>query len=157
MSAIEQMTRHVGLEIRSLSIVIKRHIDARCFAITDAHLTGIQGMVLGYICRHYDRGDEVYQRDLEAKFDFRRSTATKILQLLEKSGYIIREVSSSDARLKRIILTPKAIEFGNRMKSEIDSVEHGIDSLLTDDEREVFFKLSDKIKAALTDTDGGNL
>ncbi len=157
MSAIELKARHVGLEIRSLSIVIKRHIDARCLTISDSHLTGIQGMVLGYICRNHDRGNEVYQRDLEARFDFRRSTATKILQLLEKSGYIIREVSSSDARLKRIILTPKAIEFGNRMKSEIDSVEQGIDSLLTDDEREVFFTLSNKIRAALIDNDGGNL
>lgn len=148
--------RHVGLEIRSLSIAIRRHIDAKCIDITDAQLTGIQGMVLGYICRQHSRGIETYQRDLEARFDFKRSTASNILQLLEKSGYITRVTSESDARLKRIILTPKAIDFGNRMKSEMDSVENGIDSLLTDEERELFFGLSDRIKAALTDTNGGN-
>lgn len=152
---MENRKKSIGLETRSVSMMIKRHIDAHCSSRTNDRLTGIQGMLLGYIYHHRD--SDIYQRDLEIKFDFKRSTATKILQLLEKGGYITRETSDSDARLKRIILTPRGMAFNEEVTREIDAIEEGIDALLTDDERKMFFELCDKIKSGLANTDGGNL
>lgn len=45
---------------------------------------------------------------MESAFDLSRSTATGILQLMEKSGLILRECMDSDARLKNLIPTKKA-------------------------------------------------
>lgn len=50
----------------------------------------------------------VYQKDIEEEFQIRKSTATGMLQLLEKNGFIVRESEKKDARLKRIIPTKKA-------------------------------------------------
>ena len=47
-------------------------------------------------------------KDIEEEFQIRKSTATGILQLMEKNGFISRESSKKDARLKRIVPTPKA-------------------------------------------------
>ena len=33
----------------------------------------------------------MFQRDVEAEFNIRRSTATGILQLMEKNGFLLRE------------------------------------------------------------------
>ena len=52
---------------------------------------------------------DVYQKDVEQEFRIRRSTATVMLQSLEQKGYLVRVASTEDARLKRILLTEKAI------------------------------------------------
>ena len=51
---------------------------------------------------------EIYQKDVEEEFQIRKSTATGILQLMEKNGFIYRESSEKDARLKTIVPTKKA-------------------------------------------------
>ena len=50
---------------------------------------------------------DVYQKDIEEEFQIRKSTATGILKLMEKHGFIRRESAQQDARLKRIVPTKK--------------------------------------------------
>ena len=95
--------RHIGREIKALNNQIKRVMDSRLgqFAPNDDGPTGVQGMIIGYL--YYRRDQDVYQRDVEAEFHIRRSTATGILQLLEKKGVIERLPVPSDARLKKLV------------------------------------------------------
>ena len=51
----------------------------------------------------------MFQRDIESVFGFSRSTVTGLLQARERSGIILRESVESDARLKRIVPTQKAV------------------------------------------------
>ena len=53
---------------------------------------------------------DLRQKDFEQQFNIRRSTASNILALIEKNGLIQRESVPYDARLKKIVLTDKAIE-----------------------------------------------
>ena len=69
----------------------------------------MQGWIIGYLYRHSD--EDVFQKDLEAEFQMARSTASGILQSMEKKQLIIRESIPRDARLKRLVLTPKGMEF----------------------------------------------
>ena len=95
--------RHVGGEIRVLSNLIKRCMDDGMPPET----TGMQGWIIGFLHRNEDR--DMFQRDVEAEFNIRRSTATGILQLMEKNGFLLREPVAYDARLKKLVLTPKAL------------------------------------------------
>lgn len=52
--------------------VAAEHID---------EVTGMHGWLIGYI----ERQGDVYQRDVEKRFNMRRSTVTKMLQLMEKT------------------------------------------------------------------------
>ena len=98
----------IGFDIRTLSILIKRYIDGSATKQYVDNLTGTHGWVIGYL---YDNRDhDVYQRDLETQFSIRRSTATGILQLMEKNELILREPVESDARLKKLVLTEKALD-----------------------------------------------
>lgn len=93
--------RHVGGEIRVLSNLIKRCMDDGMPPET----TGMQGWIIGFLHRNEDR--DMFQRDVEAEFNIRRSTATGILQLMEKNGFLLREPVAYDARLKSWCLRPR--------------------------------------------------
>ncbi|SPU25488.1 MarR family transcriptional regulator [Bifidobacterium bifidum] len=55
-----------------------------------------------------NRNREIYQHTIEQKFCITRSTASRVLALMEKKGLIARESVAHDARCKRIVLTDKA-------------------------------------------------
>lgn len=75
--------------------------------IDDDGLTNMQKHVLKFLLLE-TLHRVVYQKDIEEEFQIRKSTATGMLQLLEKNGFIVRESEKKDARLKRIIPTRKA-------------------------------------------------
>lgn len=115
-----------GFTIKAFSNQMKRMFDKRAIRDNEAGLTGMQLAVLGFIADTPARGDrDVFQRDIEEEFDIRRSTATSILQLMEKNGVLRRESVSGDLRLKRIVLTEKGLALqekqGKRMK-QIDAI-----------------------------------
>ena len=106
----------IGFDIRTLSILIKRYIDGSATKQYVDNLTGTHGWVIGYL---YDNRDhDVYQRDLETQFSIRRSTATGILQLMEKNELILREPVESDARLKKLVLTEKALDIHKMVEED---------------------------------------
>ena len=67
----------------------------------DLDITGMQSRVIYYILVHFQEGP-VFQRDIESAFGLSRSTATGILQQLEKKDIIQRESVARDARLKSL-------------------------------------------------------
>ena len=78
-----------------------------CFHQEESELTNMQKRVLHYILFQSLKKD-IYQKDIEKEFQIRRSTATGILQLLEKKRFVIRETVEWDARLKKLVPTAKA-------------------------------------------------
>ena len=137
----------IGFDIRTLSILIKRYIDGSATKQYVDNLTGTHGWVIGYL---YDNRDhDVYQRDLETQFSIRRSTATGILQLMEKNELILREPVESDARLKKLVLTPKALAVHEGVISRIRATEARITKDVTPEELEQFFAITAKFRRNL--------
>ena len=91
----------VGRLINKISHQLKRQM---CFHQEESELTNMQKRVLHYILFQSLKKD-IYQKDIEKEFQIRRSTATGILQLLEKNGFVIRETVEWDARLKKLVPT----------------------------------------------------
>lgn len=132
---------NILFEVKSLSNLVKRQADN----INDKDgLTGMQGFVIGYLFEQKDR--DVFQRDLEARFLIRRSTATEILKLMEKKELIRREPVPHDARLKKLTLTPKAIGHHEKFLKEMGELEVRAVRGLTKTEIETFMATLDKIK-----------
>lgn len=108
------------------------------------NISPIQGRIILYLHTATKKGD-VFQKDIEARFDVRSSTATIILHRMEKNGLIIRETSSSDVRKKAVSLTLKAKEMLPYAKAEIENAERRVISGLTKRELEAFVRVLDKI------------
>ena len=97
-------------------------------------------------CLHHKIGRE---KDLEARFSVRRSTMTSILQLMEKNGLIVKEDVPTDKRLKKLILTPLAVEKQKKMALCIDELDKKIKSGISEEELNAFFSVAEKISANL--------
>lgn len=155
------MQRYIGKEIRAVVNLIHRkacrhHQSIPCgeeptLSPQEFKLTGMQKLFLGYIWTHKD--EDVFQRDLEQEFSIRRATATGILQLMEKNGYIIRTTSERDARLKKITLTDKAHKIHKYSMAQIKNIEEQMRSGISERELNIFFDVLDKIKVNLTKDD----
>lgn len=138
----------IGFEIKTVSNLIKRRINNSIAEHRDIdQSTAMHGWVLGYLCHHQDR--DIFQKDLEQQFSIRRSTATEILKLMEKKGLIERKPVSYDARLKKIVLTEKAVQTHAMIQQEIDKMDNELKACLTEAEVSEFFKIMDKIKTYL--------
>ncbi len=139
--------KRIGMELRALHNLMKRRAETSTAHSDVRELTGTHGYVLGYLAHHRDR--EQYQRDIEVAFSIRPSTATVILQTMEQNGLITREPAVHDARLKRIVLTEKALALHRRIQAEHDETERLLRENLTAEELEIFFCVTDKLKTTL--------
>lgn len=133
--------RHISYVLRHLCHQMDRNF---CVNKNENHdATPNQGRIIGYIFDNKHR--DIFQRDIETHFGIRRSTVTKILQLMENNGLIKRTAVISDARLKKLTLTEKAVAMHEHFRKEIDSFEVTLSDGLTEEEIETFFRITDKI------------
>ena len=140
------MMRKIGFEIRVMNNLLKRDFESTHTPDIDCS-TGVHGLAIGYLYKNRD--NDIFQRDFEAHFSIRRSTATRILQLMEKNGLIYRVSVENDARLKKIVLTDKAVEIHKAIIHDIDEREKRLIKGISDEELNTFFSVIDKIKANL--------
>ncbi len=136
--------RQLGFELKAANNMIRRKMEV-IFAQQDGYeLNGMQGPLLGYLY-HKSRNGDVYQKDVEREFRIRRSTATVMLQSLEQKGYLVRVASTEDARLKRILLTEKAIRHHDLIEEQIRIFNRELEAGLTEEEKETFLRILDKM------------
>ena len=107
-------------------------------------LTGMQFAIVSYIAKESATRD-VFQKDLEQKFDIRKSTVTGILNTMERDGLLLRETVPYDARLRKMILTDKALQAKQNTEQVIDSVESQLSKGLTEEEITTFLSILEKI------------
>ena len=137
----------VGFEIKTVHNLLNRDFEKLLNNEKMKNITGVQKWVIGYLSEH--EGEDVFQRDLEDEFSIRRSTATGILQLMEKNDLIVRVPVSYDARLKKLVLTQKALDIQYEINREIQAHDKKVRNGISEEELEVFFKVMNKIKRNL--------
>ena len=89
-----------------LSRLLKRNMDIQ---VIKYGITGVQSAMIGFIYEK-SRKKDIFAKDIEKAFELRRATVAGLLQNMEKNGLITREQVGSDARLRRIMLTNKALK-----------------------------------------------
>ncbi len=135
--------KRIGFEIRCINNLFKRYIELNKPPELD-ETTGIHGWAIKYLYENRDK--EIYQKDFETRFSIRRSTVTNMLKLMEAKGLIERISVPKDARLKKIVLTKKAIDIHEQIEKNIVGFEKQLSRGLSEEELEFFFRILEKIK-----------
>lgn len=138
---------HIGFQLKAVMNLMCRRNESNKLYQKTAKLTGMHGWIIGYLSEH--QGEEIYQKDIEARFSMRRSTVSGILQLMEKNGLLVRESVEGDKRLKRLTLTQKAVDLHQQILAEIDQTEQLLRQDISDEEITAFLKTLNKIKSNL--------
>ena len=139
------MERDCGAWINLLAHKVKRQINA---SLSELGITSVQSRVMYYILRHSQDGP-VFQRDVENAFDFCRSTATGVLQLLERNGIIYRDSVDYDGRLKSLVPTEKAYQLDEQVRARMAQIEHLLTRDVSPEQLQVFLEVADQMSANL--------
>ena len=137
-------TELLGFRIRSVWQQVKRIMNRHLTENNSYGLTGMQFAIVSYLAKESAERD-VFQKDLEQKFDIRKSTVTGILNTMERDGLLLRETVPYDARLRKMILTDKALQAKQNTEQVIDSVESQLSKGLTEEEITTFLSILEKI------------
>ena len=136
----------VGKEVHSLDNLIGRYIELAAGKSESQFegITGNSGRILCYIARN--EGCDIYQKDVEKEFCITRSTASKVLTLMEEKGLVERCRVPQDARLKKLVLTDASKSFVNMMNGNMNRVEYALTEGLTEEEIKTFIAIAEKMK-----------
>lgn len=143
--------RRIGHHIKSLERMMNHRRNESATKNYVDSVTGTHGWVIRYL---YDnREKDIFQKDIEKTFGIRRSTVTVMLKTMEKNGLIARTSVESDARLKKITPTDKALDLHYKISCEIDDFEEQMTRGISDEEIESFILTLQKIKNNLKECD----
>ena len=91
------------------------------------------------------RGEDIFQKDIEAEFFITRATASKMLTLMEEKHMIRRTSIAQDGRYKKIELEPRGEELHEVCLTIREEVERRFTAGLTEEETTLFKALCRKI------------
>ena len=107
------MQRKIGIDIHRLDNRIRRYVQRSVTQYEMEAVSGTNGRIVRFFSEHADR--DVYQKDLESEFGITRSTASRVLRLMEQKGLVERQSVPHDARLKKLLLTERSRKLVQQM------------------------------------------
>ncbi len=140
----------IGFVVRRLSNLIKRDVDNSKLKLGLDPVTNVNGWAIGYLLDNMDK--DIFQKHFENKFSISPSTASNILKNMEQKGFVKRVSVESDARLKKIVLTEKAIDVHNKVIKEITEREKRLKKGINDQDINTFFSVMERLTANMEDT-----
>lgn len=117
--------KDIGQQLASLNHLIKRNLQNELSGEL-MRISAANGYILVYL--YENKQKDVFQRDLEEYFNITRSTASKVLSLMETKGLIRRGGVDGDARLKKIVITKE----GEMMLEALSDSRKQMEDKLTD-------------------------
>lgn len=141
------MEKTVHNELRAISHLIFRVIENQPTEKRLDSMTGTNRCIIGYLAHHKDT--DVFQRDLEKEFGITRSTASKVINLMERKEFVERQSVPYDARLKKIVMTEKSKAISHDMHDEMKRFEGILTDGFSDEEIKSFYSYIDRMKKNL--------
>ena len=138
----------VGRELRSLNNMIRRYFEFSSHRKEIETITGNNGWIISFVAER--AGRDIYQKDIEDYFTITRSTASRVLSLMEQKGLIERQAVAQDARLKKFVLTPKALEIRGLMLEDAKKMEATLIQGFTEEEIETLLSYLERMKTNIT-------
>lgn len=112
--------RKIGEELKVLNNLIRKYFETHN-RLKDHQLSHANCWIIDFVYRNGDKA--VFQRDFEKEFHVSRSTASKVVNLMEKKGFIKKVPMDSDARLKKLTLCEPSFEVLKLMEEDAERME----------------------------------
>ena len=144
----KDMNQNIGNKVRVVHNYIDKYFHSS-WEKAGIEPTRMQCATLHYLRRHQD--EDVFQKDLEVAFSISGATATNILKVMEKDGLIIRVPMEKDARLKKLVMTEKGMQYDKVAYSNVARLETGMEKGFTEEEITRFREYLDRLTQNIVD------
>ena len=141
------MEKSIGRELHSVCNLIMRYANNNPAASRQNSMSGTNGWIIGFLLKN--DGRDVFQKDLEQAFSITRSTASKVVDLMEKKGLVQRCRVSRDGRLRKLVLTEKARSLSQHVRDNSQSVEKKLTAGFSADELDTLYSYLERLKGNL--------
>ena len=111
----------IGRTLYALNTTIHRFVDIYSHKRENDLLTGANTWVIHFIAEQKDT--PVHLRDIERHFGVTRSTASKVVDLLVRKGFVQRHVGKTDSRLRQLTLTKQARDLLETINADHEMLE----------------------------------
>ncbi|MCB6413502.1 MarR family winged helix-turn-helix transcriptional regulator [Dorea acetigenes] len=138
-------TQNATRYISKLSNKLRRKFD---MLSSRKEFSGSQGRTLRFLL---SQTEDIYQKDIEEEYSIRPSTATQLLKQMEKNGLIIREPEAYDNRLKKIVVTDKALLYKQQVIEDLTTLEETLIKGISETDLQVFFRVTEKMMDNLSE------
>ena len=136
--------RHLGRELHRLDHGIRRFLCKNSAAIKSKdEVTGTNLRIIRFLKNNEHR--DIYQKDVEKEFGITRSTASRVLVLMEEKGLVKRLSVDHDARLKKLVLTEKSARMGEAMYQVGEKTDAQLLQGFSDEEKEQLYHFIDRM------------
>jgi DNA-binding MarR family transcriptional regulator len=98
-----------------------------------------------YLIKIYKAGGRVLMNDMVGESVFHKSHATRAINDLVENGLVLKEKNPDDKRGYFLALTEKGKENAIKVKTIIDEWDSFVNSVITDEEREMMQNITKKI------------
>lgn len=129
------LTRSAARYVSKLSNQLRRKLD---MLSSRKEFSGSQGRTLHFLLA---QTQDVFQKDIEEEYGIRPSTATELLKQMEKNGLVVREPVAYDNRLKKIVLTDKALIYRQQVIEDLTELEKKLVKDISEADLEIFFQV----------------
>ena len=133
------LTRSAARYVSKLSNQLRRKLD---MLSSRKEFSGSQGRTLNFLLA---QTQDVFQKDIEEEYGIRPSTATELLKQMEKNGLVVREPVAYDNRLKKIVLTDKALIYRQQVIEDLTELEKKLVKDISEADLEIFFQVIEKM------------
>ena len=136
------MRRHIGFLLKQANLLHQMQLNQ---IFKEFDLTASQTFSLIYLFEAKRAQKEVTQKDIEREMDVSNPTVTGILNRLEHKGLIERVECPSDARVRNIVVTEKALEIDKQLQIKFREAEEELIASLSEKEADELQRLLKKI------------
>ncbi len=104
-------------------------------------ITRVQWIALYYLGEY----DELNQKELGDLMDIKQSSVARLIDRMEKEGYVTRQKHISDRRITKLILTDKGKKYREDLLPEGEKMAQVFTEGISDEEISTFLKVIDKM------------
>ena len=140
-------------EIKALDHLIINRLSVDCISNIN-RITPSQIHILEYIINNSKK--EVSQKDLEKILKHSRATVSSVLITMERNGLIKRITDDNDTRIKKIVLSNKALNVFEKSKENVNLIEKECLNGISQNDLCIFYKVLNKMKNNLQRKDDKN-
>lgn len=139
------LTQSAARYVSKLSNKLRRRLD---MLSSRKDFSGSQGRTLHFLLA---QNEDIFQKDIEEEYSIRPSTATELLKQMEKNGLITREPVAYDNRLKKIVLTDKALMYRKQVVDDLSALEESLIKGIPEEKLNIFFEVIEKMMDNLSE------
>lgn len=139
------LSKEIAVELNLTGCKLKQYIAAM-LKMQDVPLTPEQFLLIDIL---WNQG-EMSQQQLADRMQKDKNSVTKLVDAIERKGFVIRKQNSSDRRSNTIVLTEKAELLKNEAKKKGISILENMLEGITEEELRSFLGILHKLNSNMT-------